>query len=106
MADCAPRALTASLPTVVPRLTDLVSDSNPQVVQRAGQSLTQIAQVITNPLISDYYHIWTYKPRFYSLSQVITNPEIVLVTPKLLAALTEPNTETKVAINSPQIALK
>jgi len=75
MANGAPRALTASLPSVVPRLVDLVCDSNPQVTDRAGKALEAIAAVITNP-------------------------EIVLVTPKLLAALSNPGKETKAAVAS------
>lgn len=75
MAGCAPRALSSSLPQIVPRLADMQADSNPQVTARAGESLKLIASVITNP-------------------------EIVLVTPKLLAGLCSPGSETRAAIQS------
>ncbi|KAJ7252741.1 armadillo-type protein [Mycena haematopus] len=51
MAYCSPRQLSLSLPIVIPRLTDVLTDSHAQVRTAANKSLKQFGEVITNPEI-------------------------------------------------------
>lgn len=51
MAYCAPRQLSQSLPIVIPRLTDVLTDSHAQVRVAANKSLKQFGEVISNPEI-------------------------------------------------------
>lgn len=51
MAFCAPRQLSISLPTVIPRLTGVLTDSHAQVRTAANKSLKQFGEVISNPEI-------------------------------------------------------
>lgn len=70
MAHCAPRQLAASLPQIVPKLVDAVSDSHPKVKESAKLAMADITAVIKNP----------------EISQLI---------PVLLAALGDPANKTK-----------
>ncbi|KAF9266994.1 ARM repeat-containing protein [Marasmius fiardii PR-910] len=51
MAYCSPRQLSVSLPIVIPRLTDVLTDSHAQVRTAANKSLKQFGEVISNPEI-------------------------------------------------------
>lgn len=51
MAFCSPRQLSLSLPIVIPRLTDVLTDSHAQVRTAANKSLKQFGEVISNPEI-------------------------------------------------------
>lgn len=51
MAFCAPRQLSVSLPTIIPRLTEVMTDSHTQVRGAANKSLKQFGEVINNPEI-------------------------------------------------------
>ena len=51
MAFCAPRQLSISLPTVIPRLSSVLTDSHAQVRGAASKSLKQFGEVISNPEI-------------------------------------------------------
>ena len=51
MAYCAPKQLSQSLPVVIPRLTDVLTDSHAQVRTAANKSLKQFGEVISNPEI-------------------------------------------------------
>ena len=51
MAYCSPRQLSLSLPIVIPRLTEVLTDSHAQVRTAANKSLKQFGEVITNPEI-------------------------------------------------------
>ncbi|KAG2015263.1 translational activator GCN1 [Coprinopsis cinerea AmutBmut pab1-1] len=53
MAYCAPRQLSVSLPVVIPRLTDVLTDSHAQVRTAANKSLKQFGEVISNPEIQN-----------------------------------------------------
>lgn len=51
MAFCSPTQLSLSLPTVIPKLTGVLTDSHAQVRGAANQSLKQFGEVINNPEI-------------------------------------------------------
>ena len=51
MAYCAPKQLSQSLPVVIPRLTEVLTDSHAQVRAAANKSLKQFGEVISNPEI-------------------------------------------------------
>ncbi|XP_057471002.1 protein ILITYHIA [Actinidia eriantha] len=70
MAYCAPQQLSQCLPKVVPKLTEVLTDTHPKV-QSAGQTALQ------------------------QVGSVIKNPEISALVPTLLMGLTDPNDYTK-----------
>ncbi|XP_058094955.1 protein ILITYHIA isoform X2 [Magnolia sinica] len=70
MAYCAPQQLSQCLPRIVPKLTEVLTDTHPKV-QSAGQMALQ------------------------QVGSVIKNPEIAALVPTLLLALTDPNDYTK-----------
>ncbi|GJN23498.1 hypothetical protein PR202_gb11149 [Eleusine coracana subsp. coracana] len=70
MAYCAPQQLSQCLPKIVPKLTEVLTDTHPKV-QAAGQTALQ------------------------EVGSVIKNPEISALVPILLSALTDPNNHTK-----------
>ncbi|KAH8827750.1 armadillo-type protein [Flagelloscypha sp. PMI_526] len=49
MAYCSPRQLSLSLPVVIPRLTDVLTDSHARVREAANGSLKMFGEVIENP---------------------------------------------------------
>ena len=51
MAHCAPKQLTACLPTVVPRLAETLTDTHPRVAAAAREALLEVGSVIKNPEI-------------------------------------------------------
>ncbi|KAK4055085.1 translational activator of GCN4 [Microbotryomycetes sp. JL201] len=53
MAFLAPRQLAASLPTILPRLTEVLTDTHKQVRESANASLARFGEVVTNPEIQD-----------------------------------------------------
>ncbi|WFD32601.1 translational activator of GCN4 [Malassezia sp. CBS 17886] len=75
MAYCAPRQLSAALPAVIPRLSDVLTDSHTQVRTAANRSLKQFGEVIHNP-------------------------EIHALVPTLLRALVDPNAKTGAALRA------
>ncbi|KAI0489335.1 hypothetical protein KFK09_029177 [Dendrobium nobile] len=70
MAYCAPQQLSQCLPTIVPKLTEVLTDTHPKV-QSAGQDALQ------------------------QVGSVIKNPEISALVPTLLSGLSDPNQYTK-----------
>ncbi|KAK1290119.1 hypothetical protein QJS10_CPB18g01878 [Acorus calamus] len=70
MAYCAPQQLSQCLPKIVPKLTEVLTDTHPKV-QSAGQTALQ------------------------QVGSVIKNPEISALVPILLKGLTDPNEYTR-----------
>ncbi|KAI5477515.1 translational activator [Pseudohyphozyma bogoriensis] len=75
MAFLAPRQLSASLPTILPRLTEVLTDTHKQVRESANTSLKRFGEVVTNP-------------------------EIQAMTPVLLEALVDPSRKTPKALDA------
>ncbi|XP_076949401.1 protein ILITYHIA-like isoform X2 [Bidens hawaiensis] len=74
MAYCAPQQLSQCLPRIVPKLTEVLTDTHPKV-QSAGQTALQ------------------------QVGSVIKNPEIASLVPTLLMGLTDPNDYTKYSLD-------
>ncbi|ORY90168.1 ARM repeat-containing protein [Leucosporidium creatinivorum] len=53
MAFLAPRQLSVSLPTILPRLTEVLTDTHKQVRESANTSLTRFGEVVSNPEIKE-----------------------------------------------------
>ncbi|GAA5986671.1 hypothetical protein JCM11641_001358 [Rhodosporidiobolus odoratus] len=53
MAFLAPRQLSASLPTILPRLTEVLTDTHKQVRESANASLKRFGEVVSNPEIQE-----------------------------------------------------
>jgi HEAT repeat protein len=73
MAYCAPRQLSAALPTIIPNLNEPLKDSHTQVRQAAERALA-------------------------GFGGVISNPEIKKLVPVLLKALIDPTAKTQAAL--------
>ncbi|CAG8475625.1 4963_t:CDS:10 [Paraglomus occultum] len=75
MAFCAPKQLSISLPTIVPRLTEVLTDSHTHVQSAANQALLHFGEIINNP-------------------------EIQALVPVLLQALSDPDKNTQAALDN------
>ncbi|GAA6058506.1 hypothetical protein JCM10212_006945 [Sporobolomyces blumeae] len=75
MAYLAPRQLSVSLPTILPRLTEVITDTHKQVREAANTSLKRFGEVVSNP-------------------------EIKEMTPVLLEALVDPARKTSKALDA------
>lgn len=75
MAFMAPKQLTASLPLIVPRLTEVLADTHMKVQEAARTALIHFGEVIRNP-------------------------EIQFLVPILLNALVDPNNKTQSALTA------
>lgn len=74
MAYCAPQQLSQCLPKIVPKLTEVLTDTHPKVQSAAQMALQQVGSVIKNP-------------------------EISALVPTLLLGLTDPNEHTRYSLD-------
>ncbi|GIL73837.1 hypothetical protein Vretimale_5312 [Volvox reticuliferus] len=74
MAHCAPKQLGTCLPTIVPKLGEVLSDPHPKVQAAAQEALNEIGSVIRNP-------------------------EVQRLVPSLLAAIADPNNATRACLD-------
>ena len=75
MAYCAPKQLGACLPTIVPKIGEVLKDPHPRVQEAGKNALKEIGSVIRNP-------------------------EIAQISGQLLSALADPGANTKKALES------
>ncbi|KAI0343486.1 ARM repeat-containing protein [Trametopsis cervina] len=108
IAYCAPKQLSQSLPVVIPRLTEVLTDSHIQVRTAANKSLKQFGEVISNPEIQSLVPIFlkamvdpSKTPNALtallktSFMHYIDHSSLALVVPIIERGLRERSAETK-----------
>jgi HEAT repeat protein len=109
MASLAPKQLSISLPTIVPRLCEVLADSHIKVQETAKDALNQFGRVIKNPEIQELVPTLIAAlvdpnnktlPSLTALIETsfvhyIDSPSLALIVPILKRGLAERATETK-----------
>ena len=109
MAFCAPKQLSTCLPSIVPRLVEVLTDTHSKVQQAGKDALTRIASVIKNPEIQNVVPLMIealndpnknshkFLARMLELTflHVIDAPSLALIMPILQRAIRERSTEIK-----------
>lgn len=109
MAFCAPKQLSSCLPSIVPRLMDILADSHSKVQAAGSQALKQIGSVIKNPEIQELVPVLlealsdpSNKPQTClqvlletEFVHVIDPPSLALIMPTLKRTLEVRSTDTK-----------
>lgn len=96
MAYLAPRQLSHFLPTLLPLLTETLTDTHAQVRAAANASLKRFGEVSDHCRI-ELFHLTSLTD---SWIQVIDNPEIKALQSTLLGALVDPTKRTGKALDS------
>ncbi|KAF8055816.1 hypothetical protein HT031_006591 [Scenedesmus sp. PABB004] len=116
MAHCAPKQLGSCLPTIVPRLSSVLSDAHPKVQAAAKEALGEVsegrralrwrqaaapagsgdaarARVVGAPAPPPAV-------RAVQVGSVIRSPEMAALVPGLMAAIAEPNASTRPCLDT------
>ena len=109
MAFCAPKQLSACLPSIVPRLMEVLTDSHSKVQRAGSQALKQIGSVIKNPevqalvplLLESLANPSTHSQRCLQtllateFEHRLDPPSLALIMPNIKRALELRSTESK-----------